>query len=58
MGTYFFAKSLLSNGCCTFAYLRVVAQQQIYVQQHKSNKSDLLQNQVLFKLTLDTTIMT
>jgi hypothetical protein len=31
VGTYLFAKPLLSNGCSIFAYLVVVAQQQVYM---------------------------
>jgi hypothetical protein len=31
MQTCLFVKPLLSNGCCIFAYLTVVAQQQVYM---------------------------
>jgi hypothetical protein len=34
VGTYLFAKSLLSNGSCTFAYLEVGAQQQVDMLRH------------------------
>jgi hypothetical protein len=34
MGTCLFAKPLLSNGCCTFAYLVLVAQQWVYMPQY------------------------
>jgi hypothetical protein len=57
MGTCLFAKSLLGNGCYTFAYLTIVAQQRVYMPQHKSVESDLLQNQVLFNGTLVITTM-
>jgi hypothetical protein len=34
VGTCLFAKNLLNNGCCIFAYHMVVAQQRIYMQQY------------------------
>jgi hypothetical protein len=33
--TRLFAKSLHSNGCCTFSYLAVVVQQQVYMLQYR-----------------------
>jgi hypothetical protein len=36
MGTYLFEKPLLSNGCCIFPYLAVVAEQGVYMQHYKS----------------------
>jgi hypothetical protein len=34
MGICLFEKTLLSNGCCIFAYLAVVAQQRVHEQQY------------------------
>jgi hypothetical protein len=34
VGTYLFAKSLLSNGSCIYAYFAVVAQQRVYILQY------------------------
>jgi hypothetical protein len=38
MGTCLFAKPLLSNGSCRFAYLAVVAQQRVYVPQYNAHE--------------------
>jgi hypothetical protein len=34
MGTFLFAKPLLSDVCCIFAYLTVIAQQWVYMPQY------------------------
>jgi hypothetical protein len=34
VGTCLFAKALVSNGSCIFAYLEVVAQQRVYMLQY------------------------
>jgi hypothetical protein len=52
MQTCLFAKPLLSNGCCIFAYLMFVAQQQVYMPQYKMSQYNSVTLGLLFSIII------